>query len=103
MAPKENEQERREVIRRAQDEYLRAEAKALQTKAVADQAESDRLQAVAKHLRAQAAADGLQLGEQDCLEGWIGSGERVPMTPQPGGYAEDVYRCRNGHERRVRR
>jgi hypothetical protein len=23
------------------------------------------------------------------------------MLRQPGGYGEDVYRCRNGHERRV--
>ncbi len=91
MAPEDNEQDRREIIWRLEQEEARADADLAKAQARKDEI-------AAKRLRAETAPDDPAL----CRECWVEFAESgVPMLRQPGGYGEDVYRCRNGHERRV--
>ena len=103
MTPEEDQQERGEVVRRLEDEKLRLNRE--KAKLDPDPAGLDRqlAETEAKILRAKTPRDQTPLGEEDCFECWVDTAGIVPMTPEPGGYAEDIYRCRNGHERTVRR
>jgi hypothetical protein len=103
MTPEEDQEERGEIIRRAQDEDRQADASLAKVQAQLEQAQARKRETEAKRLRAEAAADDPSFETEFCRDCFVELGERVPMTPQSGGYAEDVYRCRNGHEHRVRR
>lgn len=102
MAPKEDEQERREVVRRLENEKLRLNRQKAQIDPSPTKIDRQLVETEAKILRAQSAANDPSFGTEVCFECWVEIGERVPLTPQPSGYAEDIYRCRNGHECRVR-
>ncbi|HXQ15939.1 MAG TPA: hypothetical protein VN814_15090 [Caulobacteraceae bacterium] len=89
MTPEEDEHDRSEIIRRLEDEKQRIDRQLAKEKA--------------QSARAESSADDPSFGTEFCRECFVELNERVPLTPQPGGYGEDVYHCRNGHERRVRR
>lgn len=97
MTPIEDEQERREEIRRLEQENLRLDQETAHRNADNMTAKRQRAQNEAKALRLQFSAPS----DDICPECWFDLGEHVPLTPQASGYGEDIYRCGNGHEHRV--